>query len=259
MKRKTNALLRWFSKYKWLILLSVAIFPFVLNSIIVQQIWPYWNVAGDANSWIGFWGAYAGAIGTIVMAIIAVEALKVNAEQLEIIKKQNRPYLFCSVSILHQYYPDLKCNKETYILRVENHGIQIAKQVKVKIGISDVSLLSDPLFKNCVEAIEAASFSLPTKGEKNFILYNAIPNPPQGESQKEKREDWERQWKLIEQLKKCIVDVSLSCEGYEDEHETIIMNSVGYLSTTTVQILEAINHSIKELSSHIEGTKNDQT
>ena len=137
MKKKTNGLLRCFSKYKWLILLSVAIFPFILNSIIAQQIWPYWNVAGDANSWICFWGAYAGAIGTVVMAIIAVEALEVNAEQLEIIKQQNRPYLFCSVNILHQYNPDLKCNQETYILRVENHGIQIAKQVKVKIGILD--------------------------------------------------------------------------------------------------------------------------
>lgn len=259
MKKMTNGLLRCFSKYKWLILLSVAIFPFILNSIIAQQIWPYWNVAGDANSWICFWGAYAGAIGTVVMAIIAVEALEVNAEQLEIIKQQNRPYLFCSVNILHQYNPDLKCNQETYILRVENHGIQIAKQVKVKIAISDVSLLTDPIFNNSVEAIEATSFSLPAKGEKNFILYNAIPNPPQGESKNQKREDWERQWKLIEQLKNSIVDVSLSCEGYEDEHETIAMSSVGYLPTTTVQILDAINHSIIKLSSQTKYAKNDQT
>lgn len=72
MKSKANSLLRWFSKFKWLILLCVAVFPFVLNNIIAQQRWPYWNVAGDANSWICFWGAYAGAIGTVVMAIIAV-------------------------------------------------------------------------------------------------------------------------------------------------------------------------------------------
>ena len=92
-----------------------------------------------------------------------------------------------------------------------------------------------------------------------FILYNAIPNPPQGESKNEKSEDWERQWKLIEQLKNSILDVSLSCEGYEDEHETIAMSSVGYLPTTTVQILDAINHSIIKLSSQIEYTQNDQT
>lgn len=255
MKRRTNGLLRWVSKFKWIILLIVAIFPFALNSIIAQQIWPYWNVAGDANAWIGFWGAYAGAIGTVFMAIIAVKALEVNAEQLEIIKQQNRPYLFCSVSIFHHYDPDLECNKETYILRIENHGIQIAKQVKVKIGFSDVGLLADPLFKKNVKAIEAASFSLPAKGEKNFILYNAIPNSPQGESNEEKREDWEYQWKYIEQLKNSVMSVTLSCEGYGDEHETIAMNSVGYLPTTTVQILDRINRSIKQLSCEINNNK----
>ena len=55
------------------------------------------------------------------------------------------------------------------------------------------------------------------------------------------------------------MDVSLSCEGYEDEHETIAMSSVGYLPTTTVQILDAINHSIIKLSSQTNYAKNDQT
>lgn len=251
MKRKTNILLEWLSKYKWAILLGFTIFPFILNCIIVQQEWPYWNVAGDANSWIAFWGAYAGAIGTVVMAIIAVESLKTNAEQLEIVKLQNRPYLFCSISILHQYNHNLKCNEEFYIFRVENHGTQIARHVKVGIDISDVSLLTDPVLKKNTDAIKAVSFSLPAKGEKNFILYKAIPNLPQGASNREKREDWDKQWKLIEQLKDTIVKITLSCEGYEDESETIVMNSVGYLPTTTVQILDDINHSIIQLSSQI--------
>ena len=248
MKRKTNDLLEWFSKYKWAILLSVAIFPFILNSRVAQQEWRYWNVAGDANSWIGFWGAYAGAIGTVVMAIIAVETLKNNAEQLEIIKQQNRPFLFCSVSILHQRDYDLNCNEDTYILRIENHGIQMAKNVKVTIGISNAAILSEPIFKKNLEAIDMASFSLPAKKGKNFVLYKAIPLYPKEGSKKEKREDWDSQWEMIEQLKKCTIDVTLSCDGYEDEHEEIDMSSVGYLPTTTVQILDSINHSIKELS-----------
>lgn len=255
MKRKANGQLNLFSKLKWLILLVVITFPFVLNSIIAQQVWPYWNVAGDANSWIGFWGAYAGAIGTVVMAFIAMKALEANNEQLDIIKQQNRPYLFCSVFILHQYNYDSKCSEETYFFRIENHGTQIAKQVKAKIDISDTSLMADPLLKKNIDYIERASFSLPAKGEKNFVLYKAIPTLSQEESKHARLKNWEEQCKIIEQLKNSIIDATLSCEGYDDEHETIIMNSVGYLPTTIVQVLDDINHSIKDFSVKINNSE----
>ena len=251
-----------FSTLKWLILLCVVIFPFVLNSIIAQQVWPYWNVAGDANSWIGFWGAYAGAIGTMIMAFIAMKTLKTNTEQLEIIKQQNRPYLFCSVFILHQYNYDSNRSEETYFFRIENHGTQIAKHVKAKIVISDTSLLTDTFFKKNIESIEMASFSLPAKGEKNFVLCKAIPNFPQQESRQARLNDLRQQWEWIEQLKSSSINATLSCEGYDEEHETISMNSIGYLPTTTVQILDVIHHDIKGLASIIKESKitqNDQT
>ncbi len=252
---KKNNISTCFSTLKWFIVLGVIIFPFVLNSIIAQQVWPYWNVAGDANSWICFWGAYAGAIGTMVMAFIAMKTLKANTEQLEIIQQQNRPYLFCSVFILCQYNYDSKHGEETYYFRIENQGTQIAKQVKAKIAISDKRLLTDPLLKKNIDSIERSSFSLPAKGEKNFVLCKAIPNLTQQESKQARLDDLEQQREWIEQLKSSYINATLSCEGYDDEHETIMMNSVGYLPTTIVQILDSINHSIKNLSAPIDGSE----
>ena len=252
-------MLKFVSKYKWLILLGAAIFPFALSGIVALPIWPYWNVAGDANIWITFWGAYAGAIGTVFMAIIAMETLKNNAEQLELLKLQNRPHLFCSIFMLHQRNHDLNCSEEFYILRVENHGTQIAKHIKVKIDISDLILLSNPSFKNNLDCIESAEFSLPARGEKNYVIWKAIPNIPQKESKQERINDLENQCKEIDQLKNCTMIITLSCEGYEDEHEIISLNSVGYLPTTTVQVLDYINHNIKELIAQIGNNKNDKT
>ena len=122
---------KFITNYKWIILLIAILFPFVLNCIIAQQEWPYWAVAGNSHSWISFWGAYAGAIGTVFMALIAMETLKNNSEQLELLKQQNCPHLFCSIFILHQRNHDMNCNEESYILRVENHGTQIESPMHV--------------------------------------------------------------------------------------------------------------------------------
>ena len=257
--KKQNYMLYFVSKHKRLILLSTAIFPFVLNGIVAQPVWPYWNVAGDSCIWISFWGAYAGAMGTVFMAIIAVETLKSNAEQLELMKKTNRPHLFCSIFILYQRNHDLNCNEEFYILRVENHGTQIAKHVKIKIDVSDHTLFSNTSLKKNLESIGLAEFSLPARGEKNFVIGNAIPCLTQGESKTERMTNWENQWRVIEQLKRSTMTITLSCEGYEDEHEVISLNSVGYLPTTTVQVLDYINQNIKALVSQISNNMKEKS
>lgn len=247
--------MKWFIKYKWL-LIGVVVFPFFL-SIVVTPVWPFWKVAGDVNSWIGFWGAYAGAIGTIIMAVIALDALKNNVEQLEILKQQNRPYLFSSIFIMHEWNHETQCNKETYILCVENHGSQIAKHVKIKIGVSDLSLLSEPMFKKNIEAIENSCFSLPAKGEKTFIICRALPILPL-EKTEDKLKKFYEQWSQIDKIKESVLTISLKCDDYEDETESIALNSVGYMPTTTVQMLDHINHNLKELMNHVNNIKDDE-
>lgn len=247
--------MKWFIKYKWL-LISIVVFPFFLG-IVVTLVWPFWAVAGDANSWIGFWGAYAGAIGTVIMAVIALDALKNNKEQLEILKQQNRPYLISSISIFHEWDYDTQCNKETYILCVENHGSQIAKHVKIKIRISDLSLLSEPMFKKNIEAIENSCFSLPAKGEKTFIICRALPILPL-EKTEDKLKKFYEQWSQIDKIKESVLTITLKCDDYEDETESIALNSVGYMPTTTVQMLDHINHNLKELMNHVNNIKDDE-
>ena len=256
MKMRTKIYIKLVNKYKWL-LVGIVVFPIVL-SIIVSLIWPFWAVAGDTNTWIGFWGAYAGAIGTVLMAVIALDALKTNEEQLDILKQQNRPYLFSSISILHEWDYNNQCNKDTFILRIENHGSQIAKHVKIKIGVSDLLLLKEPILMRNIEAIENSCFSLPAKGEKYFIIGEALPIPPQEKTKEEVRK-FHEQWNLIDKIKESVFTITLKCDDYEDETESIALNSVGYMPTTTVQILDYINHNLKELLKHINNIKDDKT
>lgn len=244
-------MMRFLSKYKYVILICLAIFPLVLNFVVGSQICPALKIAGNQNSWIAFWGAYAGAIGTVVMAIIAAETLKKNDEQLEIIKQQNRPHLFSSIFILHDWNMVSKCNEESYILRVENHGSQIAKNITIKMEVSDSSLLNDTDFKNHIDSIQQASFSLPAKGEKSFYICRALPISPQ-DSSKVQKDGYSKQSEFIDRVKNCTFSVALKCDGYEIENETINLNNVGYLPTSTVQMLAQINHSITELSKRLD-------
>jgi len=244
MKKIYKNFIKGFITYKWL-LIGIVAFPFFL-SIVVTLVWPFWTVAGDANSWIGFWGAYAGAIGTVFMAVIALDALKNNEEQLEILKQQNRPYLSSSFSILHEWDHESQCNKEKYILCVKNHGSQIAKHVKIKIGISNLLLLNEPIFKRNIDAIENSCFSLPAKGEKNFIICRALPKAPL-EKTGEELKKFHEQWNQIDKIKESVFTITLKCDYYEDETESIALNNVGYMPTTTVQMLDHINHNLKKL------------
>lgn len=229
--------------------MCIVFFPFVLK----------YTVIGDTNSWIGFWGAYAGAIGTVFMALVAVETLKTNEEQLEIIRQQNRPLLFSSIFILHERDHERHQNIETFILRVENHGSQIAKNVNIAIDVSDTSLLNNSAFKTNIESIEKSIFSLPAKVKQDFIITNALPIIKQEKEGNAKRNNYDQQWNFIDKVKSSIFKITLKCDGYEDEVSCIKLSSVGYLPTNNAQILSTINHTLEDLTAKINRIYDDKT
>ena len=95
----------------------------------------------EANDWLGFWGSYLGAIGSFVMALIAFFALRKNNEQLEYIKKQNRPYLYASIrKVLHKKFG------EGTIVAIKNNGGEEIGDIAFKgIGIKSLVLKLAPI------------------------------------------------------------------------------------------------------------------
>ena len=84
-----------FCKIKLNATLLFAIFTIILSPIFVNWLMTiHCNLAiSSPDIWIGFWGAYLGAVGTFTMAAIAYW-------QLQILNEQNRPY-FLQLRFLH--------------------------------------------------------------------------------------------------------------------------------------------------------------
>ena len=91
-------------KKKWILGILFGL-PFLLGFLVALPKWPYWNFAGNVDTWIIFWGTYIGALGTVLMAVIAVETLKFS-------KRQNSPFVYPSIEIVVQKQYDPQASND---------------------------------------------------------------------------------------------------------------------------------------------------
>lgn len=208
----------------------------------------------NPNNWLGFWGAYLGAIGSFIMALIAYYALRKNNEQLEYIKKQNRPYLFASMRKVLQQKESQDADEaslkrtyvtHTYYLSIVNHGNAIARDVKFDIQYSNSDLLNDKSFSSAISEINKARIVIPSKVEKIYPLVVYSNNPCfTSEQQKE-------QIKLFDSFTESYLDITISYSwdfGKDQYKDSLYVRDTTTDATTIVQMLDYIDNSIVKLS-----------
>lgn len=238
---------RWIVKNKYLCLgllfvIIVIILPVIVNGMM--KITCDWTTK-EPNIWIGFWGAYLGAIGSFLMALIAYITLCKNNEQLKYIKEQNRPYLYASLRVI------LNNDFRNYYLLVENQGMGLAKGIHLIVLCKKAEIANNQILFDHLTHINKSVFSLASKASKYFLLYSL----PCGDRLKEL--DAEQQKKVYDLNKNFedasfLVKINHSWDYGKYEYEDILhMNESILEQTRIVQMLDSIDESIKQLSSTV--------
>jgi hypothetical protein len=249
----------WIKKHQNMCLGLLVAFIIVFSPIFVNLLM---NVtcswaSNEPNDWLGFWGSYFGAIGSFVMALIAYYALRKSNEQLEYIKKQNRPYLFASIrKALHQKEtqigdcPSLKRTffTHTYYLSVVNHGNVIANDVKFDINCSNSDMLKESGMGAIISEINNTRIVIPPKIEKNYVLMVYSNNPNFTREQKKDQNQ------LFDSFVESNFGVSITYSwdfGKDQYKDTLYVKNTMTDATTLVQMLDYIDNSIEKLNATI--------
>jgi hypothetical protein len=238
-----------FNKNRWLIIIVVTL-PFIIGFLVVLPKWPYWNFAGNADTWLIFWGTYTGSLGSLVMAIIAFETLKLT-------KSQNSPCVYPSIELVVQKQYDSQANHEEgewyneicYCLRVKNYGVGTATNIRLKTDCSDPELLNNELVAKNINWLNNLNFSLGHNEEKLFYLYPAEVTRSIRRKEKERHENCFDSY--IDSFKKSDVIISISYSEIGNNKPIIFkipISGVITAQTTLIQVLDAINRSIKKLN-----------
>ena len=210
--------------------------------------------SNDPNDWLGFWGAYLGAIGSFIMAFIAYFTLRKNYEQLEYIKKQNRPYILASIRKVLQQKESLNTDNQTlkgvyvtytYYLSIVNHGNAIALDVKPNIQNSIADAFNDRRLSSVISDINKTKFTIPPKMEKNFVLVVYSSNPDFTSEQ------LKEQNLFLDAFEKSIFDIKINYlwEFGKDQYEDILyVKDTITDATTIVQMLDYIDNHIMKLN-----------
>lgn len=249
MKKKTKNLRIWIIRHKWLILLGVVIFPFILNYTVAQQVWPYWKVAGDASIWIGFWGSYVSAIGTVIMAVIAIETLQFS-------RQQSKPRVYPSLEKVVQKQYDEEAsdeakkwfNEELYCLRITNYGIEPATGIRIRVNCSNPELFNNEEIANKVNWLNNVEFALGPKEEKVFYLCPAEITPQIRRKELKDKKSWFDSF--IKSFMQSLVLVELSYDEDESAKPKLFsfpVNGVLTAQTTMIQVLGDINRNLQKL------------
>lgn len=70
----------WIKKYRWILLILLIVFPFLLNFIVICYTPFDLPVAGEPKDWILFWGTYISSIASLGMIILTYIIIKQNDE-----------------------------------------------------------------------------------------------------------------------------------------------------------------------------------
>ena len=236
---------KWIEKNKYLYLCLLFVIVVIISPVIVNwmiKISCDWT-AKEPNSWIGFWGAYLGAVGSFLMALIAYITLSKNNEQLKYIKEQSRPYLFVSLRVI------LNNNTRNYYLLVENLGVGLAQDIHLHVSCKNAEIASSQIILNHINGINNSIFSLPSKASKYFLLYSTTCGNKFKELDAEQQKKDYDFYKNLEDAS-FLVKINHSWDYSEYKHEeTLYMNESILEKTKIVQMLNNINNSINQLSS----------
>ena len=229
--------------------IAVIVLPIMINGIMHLSC--SWAVGGTGD-WISFWGAYLGAIGSFVMALIAYRTLKKNDEQLDYIKELNRPCLFASIRkyIQKKEASYNLCNlymSHTYYLSITNHGNQIARNVHVDLSLNNPCNASENIISRLKE-INKAHFDLLPNAERNFVIAEFCFPPEDDKRLSRERMD------SYESFEKVCLSIIINYDGdklgYSHKHSLFVRDSI-VDSTTIVQMLDNINNSLKRLNESV--------
>ena len=122
------------------ILILVIIIPIGLNFLLHFSV--SFEVIGEEENWLEFWGNYLGALASFVMAAIAFFTLQQNSsqlssvikqnklieDQLNILKRQQRPFVYPQIFISNNY-----AEGSQYCIQISNYGNEIATGIKIEI------------------------------------------------------------------------------------------------------------------------------
>ena len=246
----------WIQKHQNMCLGLLVAFIIVFSPIFVNMLMNVtcsW-VSNKPNDWLGFWGAYLGAIGSFVMALIAYFALRKNNEQLEYIKKQNRPYLFASIRKVLQQKESLNTDNQTpkevyvtytYYLSIVNHGNAIALDVKPNIQNSIADAFNDRRLSSVISDINKTKFTIPPKMEKNFVLMVYSSNPDFTSEQLKEQKIF------FDAFERSNFDIKIKYlwEFGKDQYEDLFyVKDTTTDATTIVQMLDYIDNHIMKLN-----------
>ncbi len=249
----------WIKKHRNKCLWFLVVFIIVASPIFVNVLMKttcHW-ASCEANDWLGFWGSYLGAIGSFVMALIAFFALRKNNEQLEYIKKQNRPYLYASIrKVLHKKdsqndnNPSLKRTyfTHTYYLSIVNHGNAIAKDVNFDINCSNPDLLKESGMGAIISGIKKSRIVIPPKMEKIYVLM-VYSNDPDFTHEQQKDQNL-----FFDSFVESNFDVTIAYSwdfGKDQYKDTLYVKDTTTDATTIVQMLDYIDNSIAKLNETI--------
>lgn len=236
----------------WVLLaLVIILLPIAVNGLMIIPC--CWST-NEPNEWIGFWGAYLGAIGSFVMALIAYLTMQKNDEQLEYIKKQNRPYVYASIRrITHQKSvpqnnaPQQLYVAHTYYLSLANHGNTLARDITINIRNINPKLNGGQL-NSVVSEINRAKLFIPPRSERNFVLH--VESYPPGLEKAQIREKKE----FFDDFEKSSFDIKVTYSwdfGMDKSEDLLSVKDATTDATTIVQMLDYIDNSIKKLSENI--------
>jgi len=117
--------MKWISKYWWLIVILLIIFPFVLNLILDNKIDPI-----TPKDWLMFWGSYISGGATIIVIFITLKnQQELKKLQLDILKNNKGD------SFIRDLISDIELINKTFnpirIIDIINHPNEKSENLKI--------------------------------------------------------------------------------------------------------------------------------
>lgn len=213
-------------RWTWIIAgVIICLSPVLVN--LIMTITCKWTIEGP-QVWIGFWGAYIGAIASFAMAYIAWK-------QMRIISEQNRPQLYPTIEIFS--YRDAGCNHFDYCLHIVNHGSRMASNVHIEID-GDVLDDKENKFLENLSIIRNHIYDIP---EKNDIVLKICPEFSIDTVNDKDYTLW------LDKFKQSTVKIKLTYNNEYTTEKTISLCNTLYAKTSSLQMLYYLKKSIDEL------------
>ena len=215
------------SIWKWILWgLIICLLPEFVNWIMTIPC--NWTIEGP-KVWIGFWGAYIGAIASFTMAYIAWK-------QMRIISEQNRPQLYPTIEIFS--YRDGGCNHFDYCLHIVNHGLRMASNVHIEINGEELDNKEKKIQEN-LSIIRNNVYDIP---EKDDIVLKICPELSVDTVNDRDYTLW------LDKFKQSTVKIKLTYNNEYSTEKTISLCNTLYAKTTSLQMLYYLKQSIDNLN-----------